>query len=44
VQANFGAPSTQQAAIGEPPITRWDYSGFVVYLKHDVVLHAVATR
>ena len=44
VQADFGAPSTQQAAIGEPPITRWDYPGFVVYFEHDVVLHAVATR
>ncbi len=44
VQAEFGAPSTQQAAIGEPPISRWDYPGFVVYFEHDVVLHAVATR
>ena len=44
VQADFGTPSTQQTAIGEPPITRWDYPGFVVYFEHDVVLHAVATR
>ena len=44
VQADFGAPSAQQAAIGEPPITRWDYPGFVVYFEHDVVLHTVAAR
>ena len=43
VQAEFGAPSIQQVAIGEPPITRWDYPGFVVYFEHSAVIHSVAT-
>ena len=27
VEARFGAPRTRHAAVGEPPITRWDYDG-----------------
>jgi len=42
VEAEFGAPSIQQAAIGDPPITRWDYPGFVVYFEHSAVIHSVA--
>jgi hypothetical protein len=26
-----------------PAITRWDYSGFAVFLEGDRVIHAVAT-
>ena len=43
VRANFGTPSSQQAAVGEPPISRWDYPGFSVYFEHQHVIHAVAT-
>ncbi len=43
VQAVFGAPSVEQAAVGEPPITRWEYAGFAVYFEHRLVIHAVAT-
>lgn len=43
VEARFGAPSLQQSAVGEPPITRWDYPGFVVFFEHDRVIHSVAT-
>ena len=41
VEQKFGAPVTRHAAVGEPPITRWDYPGFVVYFENDLVLHAV---
>jgi hypothetical protein len=42
VEARFGAPRTRHAAVGQPPITRWDYDGFSVYFEHQHVIHAVA--
>jgi hypothetical protein len=42
VEATYGAPSRRVPAIGEPPITRWEYPGFVVYFEHNLVLHSVA--
>jgi hypothetical protein len=42
VEAKFGAPAKRVPAIGEPPITRWEYPGFVVYFEHHLVLHSVA--
>jgi len=42
VESAFGAPSQRHAAVGEPPITRWDYPDFSVYFEHDRVIHAVA--
>jgi hypothetical protein len=43
VEARFGAPQNRHAAVGDPPITRWDYAGFAVFFEHDRVIHAVAT-
>jgi hypothetical protein len=43
VEARFGAPETRHAAVGKPPITRWDYPGFSVYFEHEHVVHAVAS-
>lgn len=43
VEARYGAPATRYPAVGQPPITRWDYPGFVVYFEKDLVLHAVVT-
>jgi hypothetical protein len=43
VQARFGEPSARHAAVGSPPITRWDYPGFSVYFEHQHVVHAVAS-
>ena len=43
VEARFGAPLKRYPAIGEPPITRWDYPGFSVFFEHDRVIHAVVT-
>lgn len=42
VEARFGAPSARHAAVGDPPITRWDYPTFSVYFEHQHVVHAVA--
>jgi hypothetical protein len=44
VESSFGAPAQRRGAVGEPPITRWDYTGFSVYFEHDRVIHAVARR
>ena len=44
VQAKFGAPSQKLDAVGRPPITRWEYPGYVVYFENDRVLHTVLLR
>ena len=44
VEARFGAPSSRHAAVGQPPITRWDYPQFAVFFEHDRVIHAVIVR
>jgi hypothetical protein len=41
VEARFGAPRARHAAIGQPPITRWDYENFSVYFEYQHVVHAV---
>jgi hypothetical protein len=43
VEKQFGAPATRHPTVGEPPITRWDYSGFAVFFERDRVIHAVVT-
>ena len=42
VEARFGAPASRHAAIGKPPITRWDYPGFSVYFEYEHVVHSVS--
>jgi hypothetical protein len=44
VQGRYGEPSSRHAAVGSPPITRWDYPQFSVYFENDRVLHAVLVR
>jgi hypothetical protein len=41
VQDRFGAPRAVAGPVGEPPITRWDYDGFVVIFEHRHVIHSV---
>lgn len=41
VEAQFGAPIEKHSAVGEPPITRWDYPSFSVYFEYQLVIHAV---
>lgn len=43
VEQRFGAPNSKHAAVGQPPITRWDYAHFSVFFEHDRVIHAVVT-
>jgi hypothetical protein len=43
VEATYGAPSNRAAPVGEPPITRWEYPGFIVYFEHQHVIHTVAS-
>jgi hypothetical protein len=47
VEATFGAPTRRVPAVGgsstaQPPISRWEYPGFVVYFENDKVVHTVA--
>lgn len=44
VESAFGAPSNRAPAVGQPPITRWEYPGFVVYFEHSHVIHTVTVR
>lgn len=41
VEARFGQPQERHGAVGEPPISRWDYEGYSVYFEHDLVLFSV---
>ena len=41
VEAQSGAPTERHAAIGNPPISRWDYPGFSVFFEHQHVVHSV---
>ena len=41
VRQQFGDPASTVAAVGEPPISRWEYTGFSVFFEHDLVLHSV---
>ena len=48
VEKRFGAPAARHPAVGgssqqQPPITRWDYSGFTVVFERDRVIDAVVT-
>ena len=44
VESRFGAPQAKQAAVGEPPISRWEYADFIVFFEYDRVIHAVVKR
>ena len=41
VATKFGAPAAKVPAVGTPPISRWEYPGFVVYFEADHVIHSV---
>jgi hypothetical protein len=43
VEQRFGAPAARHNAVGQPPISRWDYPGFSVFFEREYVIHAVAT-
>jgi hypothetical protein len=41
VEARFGAPDSKQAAVGDPPITKWEYGRWSVYFEYNRVLFTV---
>lgn len=44
VADRFGEPRERIAAVGEPPISRWVYDGYIVFFERDRVLHTVVRR
>ncbi len=40
----FGEPVKQYPAVGDPPITRWEYPNYIVYFEYDRVIEAVRKR
>jgi hypothetical protein len=44
VEARFGAPAAKVSPVGEPPISRWEYTDYIVYFEYDKVIHAVNRR
>ncbi len=44
VEATYGSPKSKKAAVGEPPISSWEYDGFIVFFEYDRVVHTVKKR
>jgi hypothetical protein len=44
VRQRFGDPAREHAAVGDPPISRWEYEEYTVYFEHDLVLDSVLNR
>ncbi|HEX7030519.1 MAG TPA: hypothetical protein VF254_07980 [Gammaproteobacteria bacterium] len=43
VRRVYGEPLNRHAAVGDPPITRWDYENYSVFFEYDKVIHSVVT-
>ena len=41
VSAKYGSPVKKGSAVGDPPITRWEYDTYSVYFEYDLVLFTV---
>jgi hypothetical protein len=41
IESKFGTPENRGQAVGDPPITRWDYKEYSVYFEHRIVLFSV---
>ena len=41
VTSEFGDPEKIHAAVGDPPISSWDYGRWSVYFEYDLVLFTV---
>jgi len=44
VEANYGSPNAKRGPVGDPPISSWEYDGFIVYFEYDRVIHSVKKR
>jgi hypothetical protein len=41
VKKEFGEPMKEFAAVGKPPISRWEYADFTVYFEYEHVINTV---
>jgi len=41
VLEQFGEPARRIEAIGQPPITEWDYGDYRVFFEYQTVLHSL---
>ncbi len=41
VRKHFGQPEKIVNPVGDPPISRWIYDGFIVYFERNHVIHAI---
>jgi hypothetical protein len=41
VQGACGEPTERRSAVGDPPISRWEYPEFIVYFEYQYVIHTV---
>ena len=41
IETKFGAPTQKSSAVGEPPISSWNYGKYSVYFEYDLVLFTV---
>ncbi|NND45099.1 MAG: phosphodiesterase [Xanthomonadales bacterium] len=41
IESKFGTPDQKHSAVGDPPISRWDYGRYSVYFEYDRVLFSV---
>ena len=41
IESMYGSPEHKLPAVGQPPITRWQYANQTVYFEMDRVIHSV---
>ncbi len=41
VEEQFGTPDKRYPAVGQPPISRWEYADYIVVFEYSTVLHTV---
>jgi hypothetical protein len=41
IESKFGSPQQRNGAVGDPPISSWDYGTYSVYFEYDRVLFSV---
>ncbi|MBT8062280.1 MAG: phosphodiesterase [Xanthomonadales bacterium] len=41
IESRYGTPEQKHGAVGDPPISRWDYGDYSVYFEYDLVLFSV---
>jgi hypothetical protein len=44
VERRYGEPISRTPAVGNPPISRWNYPDYCIYFEGDLVLHTVANH